>query len=486
MVGLQAWPAEIKMPNAVQSPKSPKADPVTPRQRKQAAYASSMSFDSGSLTADQRNPGDPSRQLQVSTDTAKARGPPLKVRVSIPSPRDCKATMLQGSGVVQITDGSPKKGESRSPKKKASVQFFVEDEPAEVLANRVDLKTASEYWTQSTNMSSLDPRGELIRNKEARESWSQLSSGARKQRDLVSQVLGGTPKTTIPASQPAPLSPRNLSPRNYAVHEMRLPLSARDHKAQEMTTSESQLNGFSSPTSKSMSPRNASIKSFGDAGHEGLRRSNSQFTELTGRVETSPRTPRRSDLQDTAGVYWMNPSTEKSRKIAERQGRVSMETTGSLIHHQGAEVDVENLSPRSVPESPQQRKVREEERACYDAASWKQASSEVARRRRELRSSKSMGALPEGALSPSDRKRAHLASGQMREGFGDLRQKEEDAAMAPGWVSPRALRSTVIQAPLASSRSLMNQPHMSQYRNLPANSPRGRKVQEQATSLGFF
>ena len=29
--------------------------------------------------------------------------------------------------------------------------------------------------------------------------------------------------------------------------------------------------------------------------------------------------------------------------------------------------------------------------------------------------------------------KAHLASGQMREGFGDLRQKEEDAAMAPGW-----------------------------------------------------
>ena len=37
-------------------------------------------------------------------------------------------------------------------------------------------------------------------------------------------------------------------------------------------------------------------KNPGDAGHEGLRRSNSQFTELTGRVETSPRTPRRSDL----------------------------------------------------------------------------------------------------------------------------------------------------------------------------------------------
>lgn len=471
MVGLQAWPAEVKLPNSVQSPKSSrKPEPVTPRQRKQAAYASSMSFDSGSLTADQKNPQDPSRQLQVSTDTEKARGPPLKVRVSIPSPRDCKATMLQGSGVVQITDGSPKKGESRSPKKKASVQFFVEDEPAEVMANRVDLKTASEYWTQSTNMSSLDPRGELIRHKEARDSWTQLSSGARKQRDLVSQVLGGTPKAAAPQSSPAPLSPRNLSPRNYAVHETRLPLSAREQKANEMTTSESQLNGFASPTAKSLSPRSVAMKSFGDGGNDGFRRSNCQFTDLTGRVETSPRTPRRSELQDTAGVYWMNPSTEKSRKIAERQGRTNAETTGSLIHHQGAEVDVANLSPRSAPESPQQRKVRQEERACYDAASWKQASSEVARRRRELQTSKSMGALPDsdGALSPSDRKRAHLASGQMREGIGDRRQKQE------------------VQAPM--DPCVMNQAKMysSQYMYLPAHSPRARKVKEQSSSVCFF
>jgi len=98
MVGLQAWPAEVKLPNSVQSPKSSrKPEPATPKQRKQAAYASSMSFDSGSLTADHKNPQDPSRQLQVSTDTEKARGPPLKVRVSIPSPRDCKATMLQSA-----------------------------------------------------------------------------------------------------------------------------------------------------------------------------------------------------------------------------------------------------------------------------------------------------------------------------------------------------------------------------------------------------
>eukprot|EP00913_Durusdinium_trenchii_P002826 g2617.t1 len=108
MVGLQAWPSEILMPNAVQSPKASK-DPVTPRQRKQAQYASSFSNE-GSMVADHQNPGDPSRQLQVSTDTQKARAAPVKVRVSLPSPRDCKATMLQGSGVVQVTDGSPRLG----------------------------------------------------------------------------------------------------------------------------------------------------------------------------------------------------------------------------------------------------------------------------------------------------------------------------------------------------------------------------------------
>ena len=27
----------------------------------------------------------------------------------------------------------------------------------------------------------------------------------------------------------------------------------------------------------------------------------------------------------------------------------------------------------------------------------------------------------------------HLASGQMREGIGDLREKHEDKAIAPGW-----------------------------------------------------
>lgn len=443
------------------------------------------------MVADHQNPGDPSRQLQVSTDTQKARAAPVKVRVSLPSPRDCKATMLQGSGVVQVTDGSPKKGGlscSTSPKKKASVQFFVEDEPAEVTAKRVDLKTTSEYWTQTTNMSTLDTRGELIRHKEARDSWTQLSSGARKQRDLVSQVLGGTPKSHPTShSQPPRLSPRSSSPRNYALHETRLPLSPRQQKANEMATSESQLNGFAvSPTSKSLSPRNAAMKAMRDAGNDGLRRSNSQFSDLTGRVETSPRTPRRSELQDTAQVYWMNPSTEKSRLIAERQGRRDEETTGSLIHQ--SREDVENWSPRSVPETPRQKKVWEEERSCYDAASWKQASSEIARRRRDLRASKSMGALPDAgdALSPSERKRVHLASGQMREGIGDLREKHEDKAIAPGWVSPRSPRSTVIEAPLASNRALMNQPSMYQYRNLPANSPRARKVREQTTSMGFF
>ena len=40
----------------------------------------------------------------------------------------------------------------------------------------------------------------------------------------------------------------------------------------------------------------------GDGGNDGFRRSNCQFTDLTGRVETSPRTPRRSELCGGSGT----------------------------------------------------------------------------------------------------------------------------------------------------------------------------------------
>ena len=63
---------------------------------------------------------DPARQLQVSTDTEKARvsfqshasqlqarAVPVKVRVSLPSPRDCKATMLQGAWLNELPSVAP-------------------------------------------------------------------------------------------------------------------------------------------------------------------------------------------------------------------------------------------------------------------------------------------------------------------------------------------------------------------------------------------
>ncbi|CAJ1372120.1 unnamed protein product [Effrenium voratum] len=379
-----------------------------------------------------------------------------------------------------------KKG-AGSPKKNASVQFFLDDEASNVTANRVDLKTSSEYWTQSTNMSSLDTRGELIRQRDAKDSWSNLSSSARKQSDLKSQVLGGTPKSSqSPSASVGSLSPRAHSPRNYAVHETRLPLSARDLKANDLATSESQLTGFASP-SAALSPRGA-VKAFRDRSNEDLRRGNCQFTDLTGRTETSPRTPKRSEMHHTAGSYWATATTEISRKNYERKSGECKENTGTLIHHHGAEVDAECLSPRSNPESPQAKKHREEERACYDAASQHSTGLELSRRRREMRASKSMGALPEpDNLSAAERKRAHLASGQLRTATGAQPEPHDDGRAA-GWASPRSGRTTVSQPPCPklAARGLMNQPNMYQYRNLAAASPRARKIQEQSSSLGFF
>jgi len=490
MVVSPPWPAEILMPNMVESGTK---EPVTPRQRKQAAYASSMSMN-GAMVADHKNPSDPKRQMQVTGDIEKARSARAVGHHSMPSPRDCKATMLQGSGTVQVCDGSPRKAHA-SPKKSSTVQFFIENEECPVQAKRVDLKTQSEYWTQSSNMSSLDTRGELIRHKDARDSWTQLSCIARKQRDLQSQVLGGSAKTSsVQALPPKLIARAGLSPRNYSLREARYPLSAREHKANEVATSdESPLNRFmpSRPT-KSMSPR-STVKAFSDSTNAGFRRSNSQFTDLNGRtcdMSASPKSPRRSEMQDLATTYWANSTTEISRKNAERAERFQSrlgndveikENAGSLIHQAAS------------PSAPSPRcsikdQVWQDERICCEAASGMQASLEISRRRRQLQTSKSLGDLPSPrAPSASERKRVDLASGQMRQAAGIPLHKHDDGSPS-SWASPASARTKVTQPPCAKTavRGLMNQPSMSKYRNLQPDSPQARKVKEQTTSFGLF
>ncbi|CAE6971411.1 unnamed protein product, partial [Symbiodinium sp. CCMP2592] len=82
MVVSPAWPAEILMPNAASCINAQLFDPCSQK--------------------------DPCRQMQVNGDIEKARSAQeARGHFNMPSPRDCKATMLQGSGTVQVTDGSP-------------------------------------------------------------------------------------------------------------------------------------------------------------------------------------------------------------------------------------------------------------------------------------------------------------------------------------------------------------------------------------------
>jgi len=466
----------------VQSPDRAQ-DPVTPRQRKQSIYASSLSMH-GALVADKKNPMDPCRQMQVNGDIEKARSTQeARGHFNMPSPRDCKATMLQGSGTVQVTDGSPRKGHG-SPKKTTTVQFFIDtdERPVQAQAHRVDLKTKNEYWTQSSNMSSLDTRGELIRHKDARDSWTQLSCSARKQCDMQSQVLGGSSK---PSSRHVPrlVARAGLSPRNYSLQEIRLPLGHREHKANEMATSEeSPLSARGPRPTKSMSPR-STMEAFRDSTNDASRRGNSQFTDLRSfEMHAAAKSPRRSEMHDVATTYWANSTTEISRKNAQRQqrrgGQVddAVETAGTLIHQS---------SPRLCEESEHDRKIWKDERVC--ASSGMQTSAEIARRRRELQSSKSMGDLPSPTMSASERKRVDLASGQVRVAAGIPLKKHDDGSPS-SWASPRSMRATVTQPPCKKSavRNLMNQPSMSKFRNLEPESPQARKIQEQRSSFALL
>ncbi|CAE7601183.1 unnamed protein product [Symbiodinium natans] len=357
----------------------------------------------------------------------------------MPSPRDCKATMLQGSGTVQVTDGSPRKGYG-SPKKGASVQFFIESALDSALLVQpqhkgmcVDLKTENEYWTQSSNMSSLDTRGELIRHKDS----GRGESEARKQRDLQSQVLGGSSKTSLLGLAPAGL-----------------PLSAREYKANDMATSEESPLSARKPVqpTTSMSPR-STIVAFRDSTNDASRRSDSQFTDLRSFDMPAARSPRRSEMHDVATTYWANSTTEISRKNAQRQQRRggqegdAVETAGTLIHQS---------SPRLSMESEHCRKIWQDERVC-SGSSGMQASAEIARRRRELQSSKSMGDLPSPTLTASERKRVDLASGQVRLAAGIPLKKHDDGSPS-SWASPRSMRATVTQPACAKSavRSVMH------------------------------
>ena len=67
----------------------------------------------------------------------------------------------------------------------------------------VDLKTENEYWTQSSNMSSLDTRGELIRHKDCCMLWDAFCSEERQKEGTSVPDLHASAASAFEACQEA-------------------------------------------------------------------------------------------------------------------------------------------------------------------------------------------------------------------------------------------------------------------------------------------
>lgn len=488
---LQQWPFE---PLYAPTPRSVAEQKITPAQRKQVYLTSSAILPSAKISPFPRGPYENAWQVQVVNDIAKARATPRPLEVGLPSPRDIKATMLQGNGAVQIgNSNTPSRPLAESASVPKMMQFGVGSEPIKVLqVNRQDLDTKSEYWSGSPRMDWADTRGESIRRQEVKDSLKGMNPGARKLKDMSSQVLGGIAASEI-GSAGAP--PPKLSPRTRPGTYGSAPMTARDRYGKHLSTSrDSTL-----PTSQSAQTlpgvtRRVS-ETFRDSTDEALRRSDSQFSNLFDRTgQTEPRSPRksgRSELHDFVNSTWADAKGEISSRNAQRTRRADnngiKESVGTIIHCPGPKADPALISPRCLPETPQEKQHRLEERASWDSASGMQAEVELARRRRSYRAAASPVGSP---LHPAkektapERKMANLASGQFRRGTG-APSEPHDEPTSCAWavkrttVSPRPSAAQVVKSNLQSCV-------MRNFGHISPHSPRGRKLQEMMTTEGIF
>lgn len=495
---LQQWPFE---PLYAPTPRSVAEQKITPAQRKQVYLTSSAILPSAKISPFPRGPYENAWQVQVVNDIAKARATPRPREVGLPSPRDIKATMLQGNGAVQMGNINTPRTLAESASVPKMMQFGVGSEPMQVLqVNRQDLDTKSEYWSGSPRMDWTDTRGEFIRRQEVKDSLKGMNPGARKLQDMSSQVLGGSivaseigPLTGSPGAPPPKLSPC-MRPGTFGAG----PMSARDRYGKHLSTSRDST----MPTSQSAQTlpgvtRRVS-ETFRDSTDEAMKRCDSQFSNLFDRSgQTEPRSPRksgRSELHDFATTPWADAKGEISSRNSQRTRRADnngvKESVGTIIHCPGPKADPALISPRSLPETSQEKQHRLEERASWDSASGMQAEVELARRRRSYRAAASPGGSPlhpAKEKSAPERKMANLASGQFRRGTG-APVEPHDEPTSPAWALSGAKRTTVSPPPSAaqSVKSHLHCRAMRNFGHISAHSPRGRKLQEMMTTEGIF
>ncbi|CAE8617470.1 unnamed protein product, partial [Polarella glacialis] len=233
-----------------------------------------------------------------------------------------------------------------------------------------------------------------------------------------------------------------------------------------------------------------------DSAGNDRRRLDRSYSDLFGNASGRP-SPRgvlsRSELHGTASASWIDSATETSARVSRNAERRSPRGIDYV------ELDAGTLiyNPRSKPVVPvrSEEEIRKgtQERACWDVLpqGGMQTAVEIARRRRENRinaMARSTGSLAEPkTLSACERKRANLASGQLRTGTGAPLEPHDDGR-ASAWTVPGARRSAVspVPSPSARHRSISDSPSLVNVRGIPPHSARGRKIKDMMTSEGIF
>jgi len=503
--------------------------PLSARQRKQIYMHSDIHGNVPSTGT--QNVYHPARQQAVAAERASLVNmqPKMEQMRGMPSAADYKATVNQGhwvvtprapaGGQVQVHTHSHAEGYAASHSavaRRTSAaatattggstgfhQFHKDADPITVTKAKAYNASSipKEFLKTDSNCNWMDDRcgfASMRRGHDFHDSRKDMDAGAMKRQEFSSEIFGG--ERLLHKSTDNPTAELRASSMKDVHHsDSRLDRQVPSHHKEEqeekrsMSARERTFHNLSSSNGNQF-PRNVSSKAV---------MMTPRRTEITTRKSDSVETENRrrcernySDVffNDPAHVRMTPRGNEKhisrgepcgttncsfldvSAEIRKRRSDFNSRRGGSPAVDESVQIwPWQPESPRGPPDTPKHKKAHtHEERSCWDTSNLMHANSELSRRQRELHH-------PDGRplnrnMSASERKRAELTSGQMREGHGTSKAEWDDGRSSPVPHSPK---------PSMHSRSCTESPSSRANRGIQIGSPRMRKVESLMSTVVF-
>jgi len=347
---------------------------------------------------------------------------------------------------------------------KAIFQFEKDADPVHVVRARRDSAIPREYWGTNSNLSWNDTRSaqaNFRKDQEFHVSRKDMGAGERKRQEMSSEVFGTS--RNMAKSTNAPTSElratgmtdvhwtdssldRHVPEEQKKDAEEKRVMSARERNFKNLSISTGNMFPQRMHSAQSASPRSwkrtvFTVNTSEAPDVEARRRCERNYSDIffdapvSSKVSPSPVSEKkqitRGEPAGSTAASFLSPHAELIRRRKQQRGGAP-EADGvaeSVTMPAG-----KTQSPRS-PRSPREKKLDHEERACYETSGLMEANAEIARRRRER--THPDGAPPIRLLSASERKRAELTSGQIRQGTGTSAALWDDGRSAGAPYSPK-------------------------------------------------